>query len=58
MTSVHFSPTACLGLWLLASVQVDGINLTTVLILDTSSQVFFFAKLIFDIKKFICMYKE
>ena len=32
VTSAHFVPTACFGLWLLASIQVDCVNLTAVLI--------------------------
>ena len=36
VTSAHFGLTACSGLWLLTGVQVDCINLTAVLILDTS----------------------
>ena len=35
-TSAYFGLTVCLGLWLLANVQVDCISLTAVLILDTS----------------------
>ena len=34
VTSAHFSLTTCSALWLLASVQVDCISLTAVLILD------------------------
>ena len=37
VTSAHFSSTACLGLWLLANVQVDCVFVTAVLILDTSA---------------------
>ena len=36
MTSAHFSPPACFGLWLITSLQVDCVSLTAVLILDTS----------------------
>ena len=35
-TSAHFGLTACSTLWLLASVQVDCVSLTAVLILDMS----------------------
>ena len=37
MTSANFGLAACLGLWLIASVQVDCVSLTAVLILDTST---------------------
>ena len=36
VTSAYFGLTTCSGLWLLASVQVDCINLIAVLILDMS----------------------
>ena len=36
VTGANFDLTACSGLWLLASVQEDCVNLTAVLILDTS----------------------
>ena len=36
MTGDHFSLTACLGVWLLANVQVDCVNLNAVLNLDMS----------------------
>ena len=36
VTSTHFGLTACSGLWLLANVQVDCVNLNAVLTLDTS----------------------
>ena len=36
VTSVHFGPTVCLALWLLASAQIDCISLTAVLVLDMS----------------------
>ena len=41
MTSAHFGWTACSALWLLASVLVDCISLTAVLILDMSIPVQF-----------------
>ena len=41
MTSAYFGLTACLGLWLLANVQVDCTNLTAVLILDMSTSLCF-----------------
>ena len=40
VTSADFGLTACSGLWLLASVQVDCVSVTAVLILHTSSILF------------------
>ena len=40
VTSTHFGPTVCSGLWLLTNIQVDCASLTAVLILDTSGSPF------------------
>ena len=37
VTCAHFGLTVCSGLWLLANVQVDCVNLNAVLTLDTST---------------------